>query len=426
MVTVGSKLLYVLGGVAVTVVIARGLGPTGQGLFAVALNLTLMLIQLGSVGLPVANPYFAARDPDAQRVLLGYSLKLAVVLSVVLAGGAGLLKTVVPSSLEGLDWPELGITLATIPVALAALFLQGILLGRRAILAYNLVELSQAATALVALAVGFLAFDLQLAEVLIIIGISRIVSLGVALVALRDVVRSQAPPSRPGLLGQMLRKGGEVYLIALIGFVLIRVDLLLVNALLGARVAGQYSIAAVVAEGLVLVPIVVGTNLLPRVATTSDAALTATVFRTMVVAFGLICLASMPAVAIGVPLLFGEAFQPAVNLYVYLVPGVFSLGLLNSLTVHYFVRGYPRELVATWVLALVCNVIANLLLLEPLGGAVAPTASSLAYGAVLVAHIVVFSRDVGGLAALRPSVRESWGVVAGAVRRTPAPPAGPA
>ena len=422
--TVASKLLYALGGVLVTIIIARGLGPNGQGIFAVALNLTLMLIQLGSIGLPVANPFFAARDPEAQPVLIGYSLRLAIVLSLVLAAGACVLKAVLPSSLAGLGWTELTITLATIPLALAALFLQGILLGRQAMVAYNVVELTQVAVALVGLAAAFAFFDPGLAAVLVIIGASRVVSLGVALGALRGVLRPSGA-RRPGLLRQMLRKGALVYLVALIAFVLIRVDLLLVNAIVGAGQAGQYSIAAIIAEGLVLVPLVVGTNLLPRVATSSDAALTAMVFRTMFIGFGLMCLASAPGVAIAVPILFGDRYEDAVPLYFDLVPGVFALGLLNSLTIHYFVRGYPRPLIATWIVALLANVVANLVLLEPLGTRVAPLASSAAYVAVLVAHVLVFRRELGGWSALRPRPSEARQLIVDAVRRRAPAPGGP-
>lgn len=418
--TVVSKLLYTAGGVVVTIVIARGLGPTGQGLFAVALNLTLMLIQVGSIGLPIANPYFAARDPAAQRLLIGHSLRLAAVLSLVLAAGACGLKVLLPSSLAGLGWTELAVTLATMPIALGGLFLQGVLLGRKAMLAFNLVELSQVAVALLALVVGFAVVDLTLVQVLVIIGLSRVLSFGVALFNLRDALRAPRV-RRPGLLGEMLRKGALIYLVALIGFVLIRVDLLLVNSVLGARQAGLYSIAAIIAEGLVLAPLVVGTNLLPRVATSTDATLTALVFRTMFTGFGLLCVASAPGVAIAVPVLFGDRYAGAVQLYFDLLVGVFALGLLNSLTVHYFIRGYPRVLIATWVLALVLDIAANLVLLGPLGSRVAPIASSVAYSGVLLVHVVVFRRELGSWSELCPRPREASHLVADALRGSTAP-----
>ena len=52
--------------VATVSVVARALGPSGQGLFAVAFTLSLLLVQFGGLGLTTANPYFAARDPAAR------------------------------------------------------------------------------------------------------------------------------------------------------------------------------------------------------------------------------------------------------------------------------------------------------------------------------------------------------------------------
>jgi O-antigen/teichoic acid export membrane protein len=60
-VTVGGKVLFVALGALTTVLIARHLGPTGQGVFAVSFNLTLILVQLGSSGLSVAAPTLVAR-----------------------------------------------------------------------------------------------------------------------------------------------------------------------------------------------------------------------------------------------------------------------------------------------------------------------------------------------------------------------------
>ena len=62
--TLGGKGLSLLFGLAIVVLIARELGPTRQGLFAVAFSLSLVLIHLGGLGLTSANPYFAAREPE--------------------------------------------------------------------------------------------------------------------------------------------------------------------------------------------------------------------------------------------------------------------------------------------------------------------------------------------------------------------------
>jgi O-antigen/teichoic acid export membrane protein len=226
------------------------------------------------------------------------------------------------------------------------------------------------------------------------------------------VLRVPAAP-QPDLTRRLLRHGSRVYVVGLLTFVLIRLDLLLVNAVVGAEAAGQYSVAAFVAEGLVLIPIVVGTNLVPRLAVTAENNLLVLVFRTLLVVWGAICLLSIPGAAVGIPLLFGERYDAAVELYLWLLPGTFAMGMLNSLTIHYFVRGYPPALMAAWGVGLVLNVALNLVLLPGLGVVAAPVLSSLAYAGVLLAHVRLFARDVGGVAALRPRPREVVGLVRG-------------
>src|SRR5205814_185778 len=159
----GGKAAFALLGAATTVVIARRLGPSGQGIFAVAFNLTLMLVQLGSAGMPVAGPVFVARGQHSRAVIIANSLLMAGVI---------------------------GVLLAALPVR---------------------------------------------------------------------------APGR-ALLRVMLLYGLRVYAVGLVAFVLIRLDLLLVNAILGNAQAGRYSLAGTIAEALTLLPSIIGVNMLPRLA----------------------------------------------------------------------------------------------------------------------------------------------------------------
>jgi O-antigen/teichoic acid export membrane protein len=219
------------------------------------------------------------------------------------------------------------------------------------------------------------------------------------------------------LMQDLLTRGARVYLVGMVAFLLVRVDVLLVNAIMGATDAGWYSVATYVAEGLVLIPVVVGTNLLPRIVRERGTALSAAVFRNLALIYGLLCLASVPALAIAIPLVFGRDYAASLALYALLLPGVYALGMLNSLVVHYFVRGYPRVLLWTWVAALAGNVACNIGLLPLLGTETAPITSSVAYVGVLIAHVRSFARDAGGVAVLVPRPHELAGHVTAAFQR---------
>jgi O-antigen/teichoic acid export membrane protein len=339
-----------------------------------------------------------------------------MVLAAALAAAAVVLDALIPDLLRGLSATELAITLGALPAALASLYLQGVLLGQRRMTAYNLVEVTQVGSALVALALTVALASPDLTVVLLIVAGGRYMALLVGLWCLRDVLLRPAPPF-PGLARKVLHHGSRVYLVGLLTFALIRIDLLLVNGILGPDDAGQYSIAVYIAEALVLIPVVVGTNLVPRVAVATDGDLTAAVFRVLAPLWAGLCLLSAPVAAIVIPLVFGASFQEAVSLYLWLALGVFSMGMLNALITHYLVRGYPRSLVVAWSAALAGNVALNIALLPAIGVRAAPLLSTAAYTAVLLAHVHAFADEIGGYARLRPRPRETLRLVRSAFGR---------
>ena len=139
-----------------------------------------------------------------------------------------------PRCVEGLGWAPLLVTLAGVPGALAALFLQSVLLGEGRMVAYNAVEVDPGGATLAALLAGF-AFSTCTSPAR-----SRFSAEPV-----RRRVRLPRPAgaalahrkagSDPGLARTMLGYGFRVYVAILLSFLVIRVDLLLVNAYLGAR-----------------------------------------------------------------------------------------------------------------------------------------------------------------------------------------------
>src|SRR5881397_471759 len=68
------------------------------------------------------------------------------------------------------------------------------------------------------------------------------------------------------LMWRMLRYAFRAYLATLTAFLVIRIDILMVNGLLGARDAGLYSVAVALGDGLYIIPAVIAVNLFARVA----------------------------------------------------------------------------------------------------------------------------------------------------------------
>jgi O-antigen/teichoic acid export membrane protein len=405
--TFGNKVGVLLLNVAGTIVVARALGPTGRGGIAVAFSFTLLLIQFGNFGLVAANPYFVARDPRRLASVLNNTLWVGLVLGSLLAVAGLTLWALFPSLLRGLSSLEVAVLLIGIPAALTNVLLQSILLAEGRMVAYNGVEFAMAVVMFAGLCIGLIVFDVGLLGAISVMVGATIAGTVAYFVLLRhDRVRLRAPDL--GLLRRMLRYGVRIYLAALFAYMVGRVNLLLVNSYLGGVAAGEYSTALAIAEGIHLLPTVVGLNLFPRVARGQGAGNTAAVFRTLALGYGLLCLLTIPLAAPGIRLLYGSAFDAAVSIYYWMLPAMFAYGMVSVLANHFAGRGFPREAVLVWLPGLVLNFAIVMVFVPSSGDAnVAALSASIGYSLVLALHMRLFARESGGYRELIPRPREA-------------------
>jgi len=403
--TFAGKGATLLLGLLTAAFIARHLGPSGQGTFAVAYSLTLMLIQLGGLGFTTANPYFTARNPEWIRGIAGNTVWLSALLGFALMILGALIKVVAPGLLEGLGWIPLLVALAGIPGGLAALFEQSILLGEGRMVAYNAVEVTQMALTLAVLLAAIALADVQLTGVLAVLGAGRY---GAAIAYGVILSKRSGIAGRPdiALARTMLEYGFRVYVAVLVSFLVIRLDLLLVNAFVGSSQAGLYSVAATFADGMFVLPMVVGLNLFARVARGDPVQASAEVFRSIAVLYGLVCVVTIPFAPLVIRVFFGTEFEDSTSLYYWLLPGIYALGMLTILSQHFAGRGFPRQLIAIWLGGLALNIALNLAFLPGRGAWVAALTSSVTYAVLLALHMWLFAREAGGYGSMRPRAGE--------------------
>ena len=87
--TFATRIVLVGLGLATTVVVARSLGPEGRGLYAVALTIATLGVQLGNLGLHASNTYFVAKDRSLLSGLIGNTLVVTLGLGGLGAAVAG-------------------------------------------------------------------------------------------------------------------------------------------------------------------------------------------------------------------------------------------------------------------------------------------------------------------------------------------------
>jgi len=400
--TFGGKATVLALGFAIVAVVARELGTAETGSFLVAYSLTLLLSQVGGLGLTTANPYFVAREPSRVSQIVANSLWLAAALGTALALAGASIKVLFPGALEGLGWAPLIVTLVGLPGGLATYLLQSVLLGEGRMVAYNGIEAAQTAVTLLAISVGFVAFDFRLTGTLAVIVAMRYLAAAVYL----TLLPRHASLFDRELARRMLSYGFRAYVAIVLSYLIVRVDLLLVNAFLGQKEAGLYGVAATIADGMFVIPMVISINLFPRVARGDPLQASAEVFRSVAVLYGLLCLVTVPIAGPAITTFFGESYSDATNLYYLLLPGIYAYGMVTILSSHFAGRGFPRAVIIVWILGIALNLVLNVLFLPGRAAWVASVTSSVSYVILLVLHMWLFAREAGGYGVLRPRARE--------------------
>ena len=225
-------------------------------------------------------------------------------------------------------WPSLAplnavlfvLVLASAPVGLAYLLSQGLLLGVNEVRTYNAIEYFGKLAALLLISAAALT---RVATVELLFGIylfSLILSSMWALLRLRGV--STSPPALSlRVFRQSIDVGIRAYLVLFLGFLVLRIDLLMVQYLRGEAEAGYYSVSQVLSENLMMLPVIIGLLLFPKLSGMKDheeesklairaSLLTAALMLPVVVTA---VLAAGPIISIA----FGPSFLSAVAPFVY-------------------------------------------------------------------------------------------------------------
>jgi O-antigen/teichoic acid export membrane protein len=376
-----TRVLLIGIGLATTVIVARLLGPEGRGLYAVAAATGALGVQFGNLGLHTANVYFVARDPDTLGPLVGNSL----VLSFGVGGLISLMLAVISlrfPNLISLHGAMLLLALIWIPLGLAYLLMQNLILGVHDVRGYNLLEVASKVLPL-ALIAGLI-FSKQ-GGVVSFFAASE-VALVVGCIGAWGRLRGRfaaTPAVSLALFRGSISYAAKAYLAAFFAFLVLRADLFMVQHMLGMEQAGYYSVAASMADYVSVLAVVIGTILFPRLSAMKeiDAKISLTrkaAWGTAGILFPLLAVAALVATPV-VRLLFGAAFLPAARAFVFLMPGMLFLGV-NCVAVQFLNSvGYPKSVVVIWGLCSVFNICVDLWAIPHHGIVGASIVSSVSY-----------------------------------------------
>jgi O-antigen/teichoic acid export membrane protein len=402
LVTIISRFILAVLILGSDVLIARVLGPTAKGQFA----LVLLFSQLAAVpiiwGTDAALAIVSGRDLAAAR----HGMANAIWWAILVGGGFTILFLILYGSADS-PGPLAGIipNLSPRQFLFSAVALPGevffavglfALLGRRRIVAYNVIRILRRGL-MIAIVVGVaVAWTVDLDAALL----ANLVALAATAAAILWVAwRNRLLRWRPSprLLVEELRFGSRVVVGSAAERLQFRLDSFLINGLVGVRATGIYSVTSGIAETLWYIPNSIGTVMFSRaVDPKSDAGHVASVLTRTSLAVTLAL--AVPAWALGpglVRIVYGREFVDAGVALRWILPGIVAYSVVAVLSRYVVGRGRPGLGTIIAVTGLGVNVVSNMILIPRLGILGAAASSSISYSVTAVFTLVAFVRMSG-------------------------------
>lgn len=360
--------------IALGVLTARLLGPSGKGLYAMP-GVQAALVGTAFGGLSSSTSYYLL-NRRCGRSILRPALTAALILVVAAAivdvglGALGHAMWAVPAAI------------ASLPASAAGCLVLGYVTGIKRIRLSTTFTVATTLLTLAFMAAGLflIARSPTIAIVAWIAGTTVVAALATIAILVHARSLEKGPPVAFGPYFKMVFKVATTSVVTLLNY---RGDLYIVAALLPPFHLGLYTVAISAAESLLIPTQAAALVTSPHVGgmeRSAAAALTARCVRNNFLAAGTLCIVVFLLAPVAVRLLYGQAFESLVPALRILLIGVVALSLGSPISSYYTLKlGKPEiPLMLAAVSAAIC--IATAVLLVPhLGIVGAAIASSLAY-----------------------------------------------
>lgn len=383
-----------------SILVARYLGPTDRGAYAFLLLPHAFYFPLATMGFGASILYLVSSGQYSASRVATTCIAVGATIGAVVAAALLMLWQfdLLGETARGIPDELVLSILLLLPLQGAFLMAQRLLLASSRYAQSNYLLLAMSTVSAVALMVLVVIAGLGLHGAVAAVVLTY-VALGLAAGFL--LWREFRPVFNfdRGFVADGLRYGYKAWA----GEVTTRINLRLDQAILSffpATMLGLYSVAVTVSEFLWNLPDSMSVVLFNRIAAEkrleTRAALTQRIHRTIVAVMAILAVALAAVSPWLVPLVFGEAYRPAVEPLIWLLPGTVALTTTKILVKFLAGSGMPGWSSAVTGIGGLIGAGFYLLLIPQFGILGAAVATSLGYGATAVLAIVLFRRAVKG------------------------------
>jgi O-antigen/teichoic acid export membrane protein len=392
-----------IAGATLSIVLARTIGPSANGRFALLGTLVGLLELAFSLSLSAGIIHEVSRRRWSVRQAFRTCSFAALALGLAAFGvGLGIFALLHDSVFGGISASLAVVALMSLPLVLAYLYADAILLARERYEGYAGLELSHSA-AFFLVGAG-LAIPFGVTGAVIGLPAAAAVAASVGAILLTREASRDAGADTPGSFGRAFRFGLQSWGANLLQQINYRFDVLILGAFAATRDVGVYSVALTLTGTAWVLPQGLQTVLFPRVAgldeatragdmsvEESDAGLAKAIRHAVLLTLPAGFLISV-LLLVGVPLLYGPKFHDTIWLGFILLPGTLMLGVGKVLTSATAGRGHPNYLLYSGAISAPVTLALYLGLIPEFHAWGAAIGSSISYAVSALLWLMFFRR----------------------------------
>lgn len=390
-----TKIITVILGIAVAIIIAKVLGPSGKGSYALIILIPTLLLILGNLGIGISNVYLGGKKKYNWGDITSNSLISALGLGTILIIAFLIyFLNFPPSFLKDIEPQCILLVTLVLPFSFLTMYFNHILLGQNRIKEYNLVRLSQSSILVILIVFFLLALNGGIFGAILAWVCSTLVTTIISILLVHKTTRITwffYPP----LFRDSIKFGIKGYLGDVIQLLNYRLDMFLIAFFMSISFVGYYSVAVVLAEALWYFPAAVGVVIFARTPGLSTKEANKSTPQICRNTFFITILAALVLFALGryiITLFFGSVFLLALKPLWILLPGVIALSICKVLGNEITGRGRPLINTIASGVSLAMNVPLNLLLIPRMGIVGAAWASSVSYTVTAIIVLIAFMK----------------------------------
>lgn len=389
--TVSRQIFAAVIQLIVVALVARVLGPEGNGNYAMVILIPSLLANLSNLGIAPATVYFTARKKYSIREIFLGNIKLVGVISLLSLTISGIIlveysETIFPHITT--DFLYLGVFV--FPVMLILSCLSAILQGLERFKEFNISILTPPIINLVGAVLSLYIFSYGILGVVISFVVGQLVALGFVLYFLitlmknNDVDLVKANNNATLYYKDILGYGCKSHVSNIVTFINYRIDIFLVNFFLTPVATGLYVIAVQISEKIWIPSQAISTVLFPRLSAMSDKPkerikLTNRAFVIVATITAILGLATAYVIKWLIGPILGDEYKKVLPALFWLLPGVVFWAGARIQANCISAIGKPHWNMHVSLMTLSINVIGNIILIPRYGIIGAAWSTSIAY-----------------------------------------------